>query len=66
MYITQSLKFLRPVYIGDTVKAIIIVKEVDVIKRRIFFETICKVKSKNVIIGEAEIYVPAKDINLAL
>lgn len=58
VYVSQSLNFLRPVYIDDTVNAIATVKAVDFNKRRVFFDTVCKVKSKKVIVGEAEIYIP--------
>jgi len=58
VYTYQSLKFKRPVYVGDTVEAIVTVTDVDLIKRRVKFSTICKVKDKIVTIGEAEIYVP--------
>jgi len=58
VYVSQSLQFKRPVYLGDTVTASIIVKRVDLIKRRVFFQTVCKVKNKTVIDGEAELYVP--------
>lgn len=58
VYVSQSLSFLRPVYIDDTVNAIATVKAVDFNKRRVFFDTVCKVKSKKVIVGEAEIYIP--------
>lgn len=58
IYVAQSLRFKKPVYIGDTVHAIIVVKDIDLIKRRIFFRTFCKVKNRVVIDGDAEIYVP--------
>lgn len=58
VYVSQSLKFKRPVYIGDTVVAIVEVTNVDQIKRRVFFRTTCKVKNKIVTDGEAELYVP--------
>jgi len=58
VYVSQSLKFLRPVYINDTVNASVTIKAIDKKKRRIFFETVCTVKSKKVISGEAEIYLP--------
>lgn len=60
VYVAQSLKFLRPVYINDTVKATIIIKSIDLKKRRVFFKTICEVLGKKVIMGEAEIYIPKK------
>ena len=58
LYVSQSLQFKRPVYLGDTVTATVIVKEVDMIKRRVFFRTVCRVKNKTVIDGEAELYIP--------
>ncbi|AJI72845.1 conserved hypothetical protein [Francisella tularensis subsp. novicida GA99-3548] len=58
VYVSQSLNFKRPVYMGDTVTATVIVKSIDIDKKRVFFDTICKVKNKIVISGEAEIYVP--------
>lgn len=58
VYVSQSLNFLRPVYIGSTVKAIVTVTAVNETKRRVFFETLCKVKKSNVIVGQAEIYIP--------
>jgi 3-hydroxybutyryl-CoA dehydratase len=58
VYVSQSLKFKRPVYLDDTVTASIIVTKVDLDKRRVFFRTICKVKNKIVIDGEAELFVP--------
>ncbi|MCX9063910.1 MaoC family dehydratase, partial [Citrobacter portucalensis] len=58
VYVSQNLKFRKPVYIGDTVVATIEVKSIDIIKRRVFFDTYCKVGKSKVITGEAEIYIP--------
>ena len=58
VYVAQSLKFKRPVYLGDTVTATVIVEKIDLKKSRVFFRTVCKVKNKIVIDGEAELYVP--------
>jgi 3-hydroxybutyryl-CoA dehydratase len=58
VYVSQSLKFKRPVYIGDTVVASVKVISIDILKRRIFFRTTCKVRDKIVTDGEAEISVP--------
>lgn len=58
VYVSQNLKFLRPVYLDDTVNASVIITAIDKKKRRLFFETICRVKDKKVISGEAEIYLP--------
>ena len=58
VYVNQSLNFKRPVYLNDTVNATITVTEIDAQKRRVFFDTVCKVKNKAVIDGVAELYVP--------
>jgi len=58
VYVAQSLQFKRPVYLGDTVTATVIVTKINLDKKRVFFRTICKVKNKIVIDGEAELYVP--------
>ncbi len=58
VYVSQSLQFKRAVYIGDTVEAIVIVKSVDLERRRVFFQTLCRVKNRVVIDGEAELYLP--------
>lgn len=58
VYVSQSLKFRRPVYLGDTVTATIEIIRLDLDKSRVFFRTYCAVKGKIVIDGEAEIFVP--------
>ena len=58
VYVSQSLNFLRPVYIDDTVVAEVCVTAVDLKKRRVSFDTVCKVKGKKVTNGCAEIYIP--------
>lgn len=58
VYTHQSLDFKRPVYINDTVEAIVTVTNVDLEKRRVKFKTICRVEGKIVTSGEAELYVP--------
>jgi 3-hydroxybutyryl-CoA dehydratase len=58
VYVAQSFQFKKPVYLGDTVRAIAEVISIDVEKRRVFFKTICKVGHRIVIDGTAELYVP--------
>lgn len=41
VYLSQSLRFLRPVKIGDTVKAVVEVKKTDEEKRIVTLETVC-------------------------
>lgn len=58
VYVAQSLRFKRPVYLDDTVVASVTVTNVDLKKKKVFFQTVCKVNNKIVIDGEAELYVP--------
>jgi 3-hydroxybutyryl-CoA dehydratase len=60
VYISQNLVFKAPVYLQDTVEAIVCVKAVNVRKRVVTFRTYCTVKGQLVIDGEAEIYIPKK------
>lgn len=57
VYLSQTLKFLAPVRVGETVRAEVTVKSVDRERRRCIFETVCKVGAKNVLEGEAVIMV---------
>lgn len=58
VYVSQNLNFKKPVYLGDTVTAIVTVTSVDIVKKRVFFDTKCLVKNRTVITGTAELYVP--------
>jgi len=58
VYVSQSLKFKRPVFLGDYVEARIVVTDKDQKKRRVFFKTVCTVNNKMVIDGDAELFVP--------
>ena len=57
VYAGQNLQFKRPVYLGDTVVAKVTVTAVDVLKKRVTFETVCTVKGKPVTTGTAEIFI---------
>ncbi|WP_103600186.1 MaoC family dehydratase [Campylobacter concisus] len=58
VYVSQNIRFLKPVYISDLVRVTVKVIGIDQIKRRVFFRTSCFVGNKMVIDGEAEIYIP--------
>ena len=60
IYMSQTLKFLAPVRIGDTVYATCTVKELFPEKQRVLLDTVCMSKDVKVIEGEALIKVPAK------
>ena len=60
IYLSQSLRFTRPVYIGDTVTARVEVVEVIPAKRRVRLATTCANQhGETVIEGEALVLVPA-------
>jgi 3-hydroxybutyryl-CoA dehydratase len=58
IYISQNLRFRAPVKIGDTVATTATVKEVNVERKRVKMETICRVGDTVVVDGEAELLVP--------
>jgi len=59
IYLSQSLKFKAPVWIGDTVKATVTIQEIIKEKRRVILATQCHVKQKVVIEGEAVVIHPS-------
>ena len=60
IYMSQTLKFLAPVRVGDTVYAIATVKALLPEKNRAVLSTECFVREVKVIEGEALVKVPAK------
>lgn len=58
VYAGQNLQFKKPVYLGDTVVANVTVIAIDVLKKRVTFETVCTVKNRVVTTGTAEIFIP--------
>jgi len=59
IYLSQSLKFTRPVRIGDTVTAQVTVASVNTEKRRLGLTTICRNQNgETVLEGEAHVLVP--------
>ncbi len=56
IYVGQTLRFLRPVYLGDTVTATATIHQYDREKGRMTLHTICKNQGgEEVLAGEAEI-----------
>lgn len=53
VYMSQSLRFMAPVRPGETVHATVTVKELMPEKRRVVLSTVCSVKGKVVIDGDA-------------
>jgi 3-hydroxybutyryl-CoA dehydratase len=57
IYLSQSLRFRRPVRIGDAVEAVVTVAAIDPEKARVTFDTVCSVAGKPVVDGEAVVMV---------
>ncbi len=60
IYISQTLKFLAPVKIGDTVDAIVEVTELNEERQRAKLRCECKVGETTVLEGEAMVKVPRR------
>ncbi|MGD9605024.1 MAG: MaoC family dehydratase [Bacilli bacterium] len=59
IYTFQSLKFIKPVYLNDTITAFVTVKEIIMEKNRVVFDCVAKNdKNEVVIVGEATIMPP--------
>lgn len=58
IYVSQRLKFKRPVYIDSVVTARVTVVGVDDARRRVTLETVALVDGQTVVEGEAEMLVP--------
>ena len=65
IYLSQTLKFRAPVRPGDTVKATVTVKEVNVAKNRVALDTVCTVGGKVVIEGDCLMMPPARGQGVA-
>ena len=60
VYLSQNLKFMAPVRVGDTVRAEVTITAIDRLRRRVTFATACKVGGKSVLEGEAVTVVPRR------
>lgn len=60
IYLSQNLRFKAPVRIGDTVRAVVEVTEIDRDRARITVSTRCSVGDRTVIDGEAVLMVPRR------
>jgi len=57
IYLNQTLNFISPVFLNDTVDVIIELIHFDEVKSKLVFQTTCKVKEKIVLDGTAEILI---------
>lgn len=60
IYLSQSLKFLAPVRIGDRVKALVRVANLDNKRHRAQLSCLCEVDGRVVVEGEALVFVPSR------
>jgi 3-hydroxybutyryl-CoA dehydratase len=60
IYVSQTVGFLAPVRIGDTVVARVTVAELVPERRRVTMSTVCTVGEKKVVDGQAVLMVPRK------
>lgn len=60
IYLSQSLRFRRPVRIGDEVTARVTVKALDEKRSHVTLETVCLVGGKTVLDGEALVMAPKR------
>ena len=61
VYLSQNLRFRRPIRIGDVVTARVSVAAIDADKARVTLETLCLVEGKAAIDGEAVVMVARRD-----
>lgn len=61
IYLSQNLKFMKPVYIGDEIEAEVEIADWDLKKKRMKLKTIVKRGNECVIEGEALVMPPEKE-----
>ena len=61
IYVSQTLRFRAPVFVGDTVRAEAEVTDVQRDRRRVVLATRCLVGEKVVITGEAVMWIPPSE-----
>ena len=60
VYLNQTLRFRRPVRLGDEVTARVTVKALDAERGQVTLETVCEVRGKTVVDGEAVVLTPRR------
>ena len=61
VYISQNLRFLAPVRIGDTIAARVEISEIDTEKHRVVFKTTCQNQDGTIVLsGEAVVSPPKR------
>jgi 3-hydroxybutyryl-CoA dehydratase len=65
VYLGQNLRFKAPVRPGDTVHATVSVKELNAQKRRVELNTVCTVRGRVVIDGDAVVMPTSRSVAVA-
>ena len=61
IYVSQTVQFRAPVFVGDVVKAEVEITAIDRRRRRVTFATRCFVGEKEVLRGEAVLIAPSRE-----
>jgi len=62
IYMSQQLRFLSPVYIGDTVKATVEVIEINMEKNRVKLRTFCENQDGKIVVDGEALVMPPKQL----
>ncbi len=63
IYLRQDSKFVKPVFIGDTVQIKVVVTNLDLVKNRVTLKTVATNQhNQEVVIGEAVVMPPKKEV----
>ena len=60
-YMSQELKFIKPVYIDDTVTAKVTVTDIDHEKQRVYLDGECFVAGALIAMGQGVVWVPRRE-----
>lgn len=60
IYVSQTLNFLAPVYIGDTITAIVEIKDISRDRNRVVLKTSCKNQNDVIILDGEAVVIPPK------
>ena len=60
IYVSQTLKFLAPVRVGDKPKTRVSITDINLRKNLVTLKCVCSVGTKEVLIGSAVIWVPSR------
>lgn len=62
IYLSQDLKFIKPVRFNDTIKATVEILDIDNIKNKIKLRTLCKNQNNEIVLSGYAIVMPPREI----